>query len=263
MDRYPGARYLFLIVAALLASSSSLLAASISGTVTAAENGRTLSGIVVAAYSPDGTLQAIATSDSFGRYTLTLPAGQTRVLAYDLAGTYATNYYLNAASFETSTTFDLTQSQGVSGVNISMVRGGRITGKVVADGSGMALPEMTVAAYTPSGIRRERVQSDQAGNFSLLLPPGDYILAAWDEQQFVYLTEFYSNVAKASLATIVRVAAGTTLSGRDFSLAPGATVSGSVRDHATGNPLTGITVSAYSSAGELLVRTVSDSSGRF
>ncbi len=256
------ARYaLFFILTLLLASPS--FAASISGTVTASQSGSPLGGIVVAAYSPAGALQATATSDSFGRYTLAnLPAGQTRVLAYDLAVTYATSYYLNAESFETAQTFSLTASQVVTGIDFSMVRGGRIEGNVVAEATGVALPNMTVAAYTRSGLRREQVRTDAAGNFSLLLPPAEYILAAWDEQ-FVYLTEFHANVPKASLATAVAVTSGVTLGGHRFTLEVGAKVSGTAKHSETGGALVGITISAYRPTGELLVQTRSGSSGEF
>jgi hypothetical protein len=256
------ARYaLFAILSLLLAAPS--YAASISGTVTASHSGSALGGIVVAAYSPAGTLQASATTDSFGRYTLVnLPAGQTRVLAYDLPGTYATSYYLNAESFETSQAFSLTATQVVTGINFSMLRGGRIEGNVVAEATGVALPNMTVAAYTRSGLRREQVRTDAAGNFSLLLPPAEYILAAWDEA-FVYLTEFYANVPKVSLATPISVTAGVTLGGHRFTLEVGAKVAGTVKDQGTGAALSGITISAYGPTGELLIQALSGSSGEF
>jgi hypothetical protein len=255
-------RYALLLILTLLASAPGF-AATISGTVTASPFGNSLGSMKVAAYSPAGVFQAGATTDSLGRYTLlNVPAGQTRVLAYDDLGVYATSYYSNAQSFETSQTYTLTQSQVVTGVNFAMVKGGRIEGTVIAQATGVPLKDMTVAAYTAGGVRREQVRTDSGGKYSILLPPGDFILASWDEQ-FLYLTEFYSNVSRVSLATPVSVVSGVMHSGHGFSLEVGATVLGTVKDSATDKGLAGMTISAYSTAGELLVQGVSGASGEF
>jgi hypothetical protein len=252
----------FLLPILLLLLSPAAFAATISGTVTAAGTGQALGGMAVAAYTPAGVLQATVTTDSQGRYTITLPAGDTRLLAYDLSGSYATSYYSNAASFETAHTFKLSASQNVTGINFSMIKGGRINGTVVSAATGVALPGMTVAAYTLGGINRERVTTDSDGNFFLLLPPGDYVLATWDEQ-YRYVTEFYHEASKAAQATPVRIGSGEVRSGHRFTLELGAKVSGTVRDQWNWAPLPGITVSAYRSTGELLVQSVTNASGQF
>ncbi|HVT43069.1 MAG TPA: carboxypeptidase-like regulatory domain-containing protein [Thermoanaerobaculia bacterium] len=251
-----------LLTILLLLSGPAAFAATISGTVTAAGTGYALGGIVVSAYSPAGVLRMNGTTDSMGRYTLTVPAGETRLLAYDLTGIYATSYYSNAASFETSQTLTLSMSQSLTGINFSLIKGGRITGSVVAEANGVALQGTKVAAYTLHGIRREHTTSDAAGNFSLLLPPGDYILASWDDQ-YLYVSEFYQNTSKASQATPVRIASGEVRSGHRFTLTLGARVSGTVIEQSTGSALAGIIVSAYKPTGELLVDCVSTSSGQF
>jgi hypothetical protein len=256
-------RYALPLILTLLASAPGF-AATISGTVTASPSGSALAGMKVAAYSPAGVFQAGATTDSLGRYTLlNVPAGQTRVLAYDDPGqVYATSYYPNAPSFETSQTFTLTHSQVVTGIHFALVRGGRIEGTVIAEATGVPLQEMTVAAYTAGGVRREQVTTDSGGKYSLLLPPGDFILASWDEQS-IYLTEFYANVTRASLATPVSVVSGVTRGGHGFTLEIGARVLGTVKDNASDKGLAGMTISAWSTAGELLVQGVSGASGEF
>jgi hypothetical protein len=256
-----GPRALLILAAAVL-SVQTATAATITGTVTAADTGRALGGMVVSAYTPAGDLLGSASTDSFGRYNLTVPAGLTRVLAYDPAGVYATSYYSNATAFETSETFTLTASQAVSGINFSLLRGGRITGRVLDEQTRVALSWMTVAAYTLAGVRRERVQSDGGGYFALLLPPGDYIIASWDEQ-FTYVPEFYENASKASLATVVKVSAGGTVDAVDFTLSVGARISGTVSDRPTGQALSAITITAYDSAGGVIGQTRSDDAGSF
>ena len=101
----------FLLLCLLSAPAA---AATVSGTVSSATTNLRLEGKVVAAYDATGTLRGSATTDIGGSYVLTLPGGSYRLLAYDPLGTYATGFYNNAESFETSELVDLGPAIGPS-----------------------------------------------------------------------------------------------------------------------------------------------------
>src|SRR5256885_8616789 len=72
---------------------------TIKGSITDGVRHTALPSMVAAAYTPTGSLVMTATSDPQGNYTLNLPAGRYRLLAYDINGAFATEFGGNAGSF--------------------------------------------------------------------------------------------------------------------------------------------------------------------
>src|SRR5438874_9808498 len=103
------------IAAASVLLARGLPAATISGTVTDADLRTPLASMIVAAYSAAGTLVSTATTDSLGHYSVGVPSGSYRALAYDEAGTFATSFGNDADSFETSPLVTVTGT--LSGIN--------------------------------------------------------------------------------------------------------------------------------------------------
>ena len=161
---------LSLVLAALLLATVAS-AAGITGTVTN-DTGAPLPSMSVVAYrTDDGTIGGTATTNASGSYSITTSGGQYRVLAYDPSGVYATSFYSDAESFETSKVMVLTSILTALNINFRLVHAGFAAGHVTGP-SGNALPNITVAAYNPSGTRRGFATTDAAGNFTLALPPG-------------------------------------------------------------------------------------------
>lgn len=239
----------------LLAASAT--AATVHGTVSSAVTNLRLEGKVVAAYDASGTLRGSATTDIGGSYILTLPAGSYRLLAYDPLGTYATVYYNNAESFDTSEFVDLTVDRTV---NFLLPEGGRVIG-VVEVGSGR-LSGAVVEAYNLSGTRRGFTVTNALGEYSIVLPAGDFKLVAYDETG-LYASEFYVESRTFSQATPVRVTPAATRANVSFTLETGARLSGTVLDAATQAPLPGMLVYAYTSAGVLVATTTTDANGAY
>lgn len=239
----------------LLLSAATSFAATISGKVTDAQTGSPLSAMVVAAYTPAGQLQGSATSDSTGRYSLTAPAGSFRVLAYDNAGVYATTFYGDASSFDTTAPV----SGDASNVNFAMRRGGTVSG-TVSTSSGSA-SGITVAAYNIDGSRRGFAITNAFGAYSLVLPPGNYKVAAYDEAGNFW-PKFYSDQNSFTTAATVTVAAAQN-STVPFRLDAAAHIVGTVTDGDTSTVLSGMTVSAYDARGVLISSTSSDFNGTF
>src|SRR6266480_6876505 len=127
---------LCLLVVAMAGSASGV---TIKGSITDAVRHTALPSMVAAAYTPTGSLVMTATSDPQGNYTLNLPAGRYRLLAYDINGAFATEFGGNADSFETSPIFSTNDN-----VNFVMEKAGTVSGTVT---SGIApLSGITVAA---------------------------------------------------------------------------------------------------------------------
>ena len=170
------------MVAFALLAAAAANASGITGTVTN-DTGAPLGGMTVSAYrTDDGSIGGTATTSASGAYAITdmFGGGQFRVLAYDPSGTYATSFWSDAESFETSKTLLLESILTASNINFRLVRAGFAAGGVTGTG-GNALPDMTVAAYNPSGTRRGFAVTDAAGNFTPRAPAGElWNIAAYD-----------------------------------------------------------------------------------
>jgi hypothetical protein len=244
-------------VALVLFFSVAARAGTITGTVTSA--GAPLSSMTVDAYGSDGTIKASGQTTSSGTYALTLPSGTYRLLAYDPNGVYATSFYDNASSFETSA--PVTVATSTVTVNFSLVLAGHISGHITAAVSGALLPNMTVAAYNVDGTRRAFTNTDAAGAYDLTLPQGTFKLAAFDTT-LAYAAAFYANQNSFTNATALIVAAGqrTTV---DIPLDSAAKLSGRITAQENGAPLSGITVASYNTDGTVRSFTTTDSAGDY
>jgi hypothetical protein len=255
------ARSLRYLPAALVVCGATLNAQSgfIQGTVRS-DAGTTLSGMTVAAYNTAGALATTSITDGTGSYTLSLPPATYRVLAYDLEGNWATSFYNDAGSFDTSATIDVTPGSTRTGIDFRLRPGLRIHGVVVTS-SNTPLQGMVVSAYNLDGTRRGFQTTNALGEFALTVPAGEYKVVAWDDA-LVFAPEFYSNAKSFGTASTVRVSAHVF--GITFSLDPGAKASGVVTASKTGQPLSGINVSAFDAAtGELIAYVTTRAGGEF
>ncbi|HEY0593118.1 MAG TPA: carboxypeptidase-like regulatory domain-containing protein [Thermoanaerobaculia bacterium] len=249
------------LAALLVLAASPLLAQSgfIEGSVHS-EGGSPLAGMVVAAYNTAGELAVTNVTTSNGSYLLSLPAATYRVLAYDTQGTWATSFYNDAGSFETSAEISVLPGITRPGVNFRLRRAHRIEG-IVRSVANAPLTEMTVSAYNLDGTRRGFQKSGSDGKYSLSLPAGQYKLAAWDDA-LAYAPEFYANARSFASASTISV--GSSVFGIDFSLEPAARVTGRVTAQSTGQPLRSIDVSAYDVAsGERIAFVSTNATGDF
>ncbi|HUP62909.1 MAG TPA: carboxypeptidase-like regulatory domain-containing protein [Thermoanaerobaculia bacterium] len=246
-----------LFTACLMATTAA--AATINGSVSDAGPATPLPSMTVSAYDAAGALRTSIVTDAQGRYTLTLEAGTYRVLAYDPNGVYATSFYENAESFDTSRQISVTSSQAVSSVDFALVRGGFIAG-AVSDGSSPRAA-ITVAAYNLSGTLRGFTKSDASGAYRLVLPPAAYKVAAFDEAR-VYGTVFHHASASFDAATAAGVSAGNTTS-IDFHIAAGGRIRGRVTARDSGTPLGDIVVTAWDSGGYRIAETTSAADGSY
>lgn len=233
--------------------------ATISGTVTS-DSGSSLTAMTVAAYTSAGALSASGGTTSSGTYALTVPAGNYHVLAYDPTGTFATSFYADAESFDTSASVAVTSTQNATNIHFRLVRSGFIVGRVSSTG-GASLPNVTVAAYNLSGTRRGFTSTDSTGSYTLALPPGGFKLVAYDDT-LAYVPTFFDNAASFAAAAAIEVVS-TESTTANLKLPLAAKVTGSITDRGTLAALSAMRVAAYASDGSVAAQSLTGSDGRF
>ena len=158
----------------------------------------------------------------------------------------------------------ITASGVTTGVDFSLALGHRISGTVTAAGSGDPLPNRNVEIYTSSGRRAALEFTDASGNFTTGgLPDGSYRVVVKDGGRVVlgnygadglgYFGKVYGNPADCMqqlcnpLSGTDVVISGADVTGIDFSLTDGPTISGQVIDTVRGLPIL-LTVDVYNAS---------------
>jgi Putative Ig domain/Carboxypeptidase regulatory-like domain len=141
----------------------------------------------------------------------------------------------------------------------------RISGTVRQAGALTPISTVVVTAHTQSGEEVSGATSDQFGAYTILgLAPGTYYLRARDDHGFV--DELYADIECVDCAigngTPVVVPSGADVTGIDFTLAPGGTITGRVSD-VSDVSLDAVQVSLFDASGGLRARTKSDTRGLF
>lgn len=226
---------------------------SISGTVTD-EDGNPLADVWVQAsgYDSWGETQ----TDVLGEYEIPdLPDGDYLLEFHDSSGYFIGQFYNGAYDWSDAEPVTIGGGQRVTGINVTMVLGGTVSGTVLSE-EGEPLAGTFVCAEGP-GYRCDSTEAD--GSYSITgLNPGDY--RVWFDGRNGQW-QFYDGVDRWDDATIIPVGLSSRVNGIDavFPNRSGS-ISGTVTD-ADGNPLAGIWVNAsgYDSWGNALT----DSSGTY
>ena len=220
---------------------------SIAGTVVLDGTGASVGGLCVDAWVTNRSGLGATTSASGSFAIANLPPGAYRVLFYGCGATrgdYVEEFYQDA-TFATATLVQVTAG-GVATLSASVVRAGKISGTVTADGTGAPLPGMCVSASSANPPVFDSGYATAAdGTYTIGgLPGGSYAIQFRDcSPDPYYITERYDNSPPAPL-TRVTVTPGSTAGGVSASLELGGRISGTVRKDGTGAPIAGVCVSA-------------------
>lgn len=205
--------------------------ASIAGKVTVPA-GIDVSGINVTATFADQeySMPAYTMVSADGTYRLGgLAAGSYKLKFQGYNNGAIAQWYNNADTFAGATALDLVRGQDLAGINVTLVKGASISGKVTAP-SGVDPAHLRVSAFSTDS------QSTDAGNVQVS-PDGSYQLTGlragsyklqFSGYQTDALTQWYKNAATFSTATAVAVTAGQVLTGIDATLVKGASINGKV-----------------------------------
>jgi 5-hydroxyisourate hydrolase-like protein (transthyretin family) len=217
---------------ALTAASVTVSTGGTTGTINAQmELGARFSGQVVGdgsgplqsaqinVYDSSGQYVAGAYTDAAGNYTTSpgLATGSYRI-SFE-AYSYLSEYYDDMPSLDTATALAVTSPAVMSGVNATLANGGKISGHVTSATTGLPLVNMSVSASGTGGSGTG--YTDAGGNYTIVgLDSGSYSVEAAP----VFDDNLISTPATAT------VTAPTTLTGVNFTMAPGGTLTGHVTD---------------------------------
>jgi hypothetical protein len=235
------------------------IASRLSGVVVDLSTGLPLGGIIVYAYTPAGLQVTSTPTNANGTFFLSVPAGDYRVVAADPARRYANGFYGLGRAFETSPIVTVKAGASQADVQLGLLRGATVSGRV-RDSGGLPLANVTAVAYNTDGTAHALTTTKADGAFELFVAPGAYKLGVFDGN-LVYAAAFFGGSRDFVSSNAFALASGQSVGGMDFTLQRGGRVSGTVREN--GQPRAGITVAAYDAAGVFSGSGVTAADGTF
>lgn len=161
----------------------------VTGHVTSRLLGSPLDAITVGAYDPGGQRIASTNTDELGAFTLLLAPATVKLLAFDSALQFATAYYLDAPTFDTTQTLQLIEGQSLT-ADFAMADAGRIGGVVIDETTFAPLAGIDLILYDTSSRTITETTTDAGGSFRVAVPNGTYLIAAADATHR-YTAAFY------------------------------------------------------------------------
>lgn len=244
-----------------------------------------IEGIFVNAYAYDSSdpgfmnwVGETNTSDT-GDYSIEAPVGQICLEFADYYGaTYVSEFYNNTRVWSSAAKITVAENATVGNIDAILAEGGHITGTVTAEDSGEPLAGVRVIALAPPYGEEEIYEtfSRADGSYEIGgLPNGTYLVQFMDigdtdpSLERVYLDEFYNGTTLMASATAISVTAPATRAGVNASMKIGNTISGTITDSATGEPIwaawwqQGIQVTLHDSTGAEVAWTSADENGGY
>lgn len=197
---------------------------AITGQVTEAGSGDVLPNVCVFSYDDAGFGDSDIT-DASGHYELGgVPAGNYKLFFADcqVAQTHAGQWYDRATGHDTALEVNVSRLHTTSGVDAVMESGGQISGRVTEQGTGDALPDMCVTAYSISENSLGGFGStDDDGRYQLAVTPSSSYSVYFSDcsTQPDYNSEYYNDRRSYFESSHVRVGSvGTKTSAINGSL---------------------------------------------
>ena len=247
----------------------------ISGAVTNAVGGAAIQGVVVQVFSASGANLGQVTTNASGLFTSrALPDGTYFLRTSNTLGFVDKLYDNLFCSGPGCSVFNGTPIAAagagttVTGRNFVLASGGRISGSVVGPNPAQSLQFTTnVQVYTDTGVFLGNQGVDATNNYlTFAVPAGRYYLRTGNSIGLI--DELYDNLPCQVLCSVtsgtpVDVTVGVTTSGKNFSLAAGGNIAGTVRNASTNALLSGIRVHALLPDGTLARAAATNVNGEY
>lgn len=229
---------------------------TLTGSVMAA-TGQALGNAVVEAYNLSGTRRGFTTTSAGGAFSIVLPPGTYKLIAYDPNAFFAGQFWPNAAAFADAGVLTVTASQANAlPAPLVLPRAARAGGVITEAGTSVRLGGILVYAYTAAGARVAETTTDASGAFRFALAPGQYRFVAADPQ-LRYAPSFFAGSRSFETSTVVTLSAGQDRGDINLGVPRGAVVSGRVN-----GPANAVVV-AYNADGTQHTTTTADAQGNF
>ena len=221
---------------------------TITGRVVDAATGLPISDVDIYADPAEGGDGAGASTDFDGRYAIAgLGPGRYRVGVNARQLGYIDVEYDDWQPWEQADLVTVVGSQSVTGIDFSLGVGAIISGTVTDAETGLPIEGGSVNADLADGGGAPYDETDRSGSYALTgLAPGVYKVAVRPQdrtQTAIFVGEFYDDRLFWDDAVPIVISGTEEVTGIDFQLDVGGTVSGRVTDAATGQPLSGVGVS--------------------
>jgi hypothetical protein len=175
-----------------------------------------------------------------------LPTGIYKLRSFNLLG-YIDVYYNNKSSWVTADLVSVTEGSTTSSKNFTLSSGGKIQGNVSSAAKVPLDSALVLGVLLQDTLEWFQIAfTNSSGNYSLAgLRSGYWKIFTLGDT--TYASEFYNNKGTWSSADSILVTAPSTVTGKDFSLEVGGSISGHVYDQ-EGNPISNCTVAASESS---------------
>ncbi|NIA28285.1 MAG: T9SS type A sorting domain-containing protein [Actinobacteria bacterium] len=222
---------------------------SIEGVVSGAEGGIEGAQVFCWTIGTQGIVSNSATTDASGYYKIeNLDSGEYYVIAS--AGGYYPLFYDNAKSPMDAGMVDVTDGETTSDINFTLSAYNKgnasIAGTVTDKADNSPVAGTWILAFSmsnPFAFQNYFATTDENGNYQISgLPGGTYFLLAYANG---YIPEIYDNATSLFSAKPVAVAPNAEVTGIDFALNKGGTISGHIADE-DGGGIAGVKVTAMS-----------------
>jgi hypothetical protein len=251
---------------------------TVTGTVTNANTSLPVQNVFVGIYTRIGATVTFLTTSSAttasGAFTVTgLPTGTYFAVVLNPGQNYIGEIYgsipctlgCTSSTIGTGTPIAVTLGATTPDVNFQLDVGGMITGTITNAATALGLQNVGVSvcvqlATGSSCTSGMDIPTNAAGQYSIIgLQSGTYFIYTQNSQGFV--DEIFDDIPcagpcqniNAVAGAAVVVTAGATTAGRNFALAAGGTIAGTLTNEATAAPLSGYTVQVYRSVGATAV----------
>ncbi len=220
-----------------------------------------VANVYVTAYNSAGNQSYSVPTDPSGAYSFSLPPGTYRIgFATFGSSAYLPSYWHDKSTLASADPISVVVGQTVDNVDATLKPGGTIRGRVTGSGGGLAGISVTVYDGTGSYFASASTASD--GSYSVGgLRTGSYRVSFGATAG--YQSEWYSGKDSLVNATPVAVTEGATTTGIDAALKPGGGIAGTVTDAVSHTPLSGMSVTAYTTAGSFLASATSEANGAY
>ena len=243
-----------------------LTGGTITGRVTAENGGAPLEGVGVSASVLGDLIHFTgAETDADGEYTLSGLASASYQLTFipdpdGAARDYLAELYDDRLAFP-GDPVSATAGSNVPNIDAALAAGGRIEGRVTGPG-GAPLGSISVLATSSAMYPYGGASTDDAGDFSILVPSGSHRVLAHASEDFI--SEYYDDKPDAESADEVVVTAPDTVGNIDFQLAASGAISGQVTDAISDDPIPFAFVSVFDATTDIFVTSaVADTGGNY
>jgi protocatechuate 3,4-dioxygenase beta subunit len=246
--------------------------ATISGTVTRLPGSTPTSGVTIQLLAASGAVALTTTTNASGSYAFTgLPAGTYRLVTRNTPGlidvAWPSAPCPAACNGLNGSAITVTAGGSATGRNFTLDPGGSISGSVRQASPVAPIPGVTVQVYGSGGIPVAQVLSNASGNYEVgALPTGNFVVRT--QQNLGFADQLFNNLPCTGYCdllsgTPVPVTSGSGTGLVDFSLTGGLSISGRVRDAATGAGIALARVTAFDVGGFIAGSAQADASGNY